>query len=51
VEKYRTAREATDNDTLRCMRFACWITKATAIRPEYVIIVAFAWWQWVCEHA
>ena len=29
MEKYETAGEATDDNTIRCMRFACWITKAT----------------------
>jgi hypothetical protein len=30
VEKYGTARQATDNNVIRRMRFARWITKATA---------------------
>jgi len=51
VQKCGTARQATDDNTVQCMHIACWITKATAIHPEYVILVAFAWWQWVCEHA
>jgi hypothetical protein len=29
VEKYGTARQATDENIIRRMRFACWITKAT----------------------
>ena len=29
VEEYRTARQATEDNIMRCMRFACWITKAT----------------------
>ena len=29
VEKYGGAREATDDDRIRRMRFACWISKAT----------------------
>ena len=29
VEKYSGARQATDENIIRCMRFACWITKAT----------------------
>jgi hypothetical protein len=28
VEKYGAARPATDNNNIRRMRFACWITKA-----------------------
>jgi hypothetical protein len=29
MEKYGTARQATDDNIIRRMRFACWITKAT----------------------
>jgi hypothetical protein len=29
VEKYGKARQDTDNNTIRRMRVACWITKAT----------------------
>jgi hypothetical protein len=29
VEKYGTARQATDDNITQRMRFACWITKAT----------------------
>jgi hypothetical protein len=29
VEKYGTARQATDDNIIRRMRIACWITKAT----------------------
>jgi hypothetical protein len=29
VEKYGTARQTTDDNIIRRMRFACWITKAT----------------------
>jgi hypothetical protein len=29
LEKYHTARQATDDSTIRCMNFACWITQAT----------------------
>jgi hypothetical protein len=31
MEKYGTARQATDDNTIRRMRFACWVTKATDI--------------------
>jgi len=37
VEKYSTARRATDDNTLRRMRFVCRIIKATDTHPEYVI--------------
>jgi hypothetical protein len=33
------------------MRFACWITKATNTRSEYVIRIAFPPPQWLCERA
>jgi hypothetical protein len=41
VEKYGTARQATDDNIIRRMRFACWITKATDTHSEYVIVNAF----------
>ena len=28
-------------NTIRRMRFACWITKAANTRPEYVMLIAF----------
>jgi hypothetical protein len=43
VEKYGRTRQATDDSIIRCMRFACWITKATHTHSEYVITVAFPW--------
>jgi hypothetical protein len=33
------------------MRDACWITKATETRPEYVILIAFPLQQWLRERA
>ena len=33
--------EATDNHTMQCMRFACWITKGTDTHSEYVILLLF----------
>jgi hypothetical protein len=41
VEKYGTARQATDDNIIQRMRFACWITKATDTHSEYVILIAF----------
>ena len=29
--------------TIRCLRFACWITKTTDPHSEYVIVIAFLW--------
>jgi hypothetical protein len=33
------------------MRFVCWITKATDIHSEYVILIAFPLQQWLRERA
>jgi hypothetical protein len=41
VEKYGKARQATDDNITRRMRFTCWITKATDTHSEYVIPIAF----------
>jgi hypothetical protein len=39
VEKYGRARQATDGNIIRRMRFACWVTKATDTHSEYVILL------------
>jgi hypothetical protein len=39
VKVYVKAREATDNNIIRCMRIACWMTKATVTHTEYVILI------------
>jgi hypothetical protein len=39
MEKYGTARQATDNSVIWCMRFACWINKATDTHSEYVMLL------------
>jgi len=31
------------------MRIACWTTKATNTHPEYIILLAFPWPQWLRE--
>jgi hypothetical protein len=41
VEKYGTARQATDDNIIRRMRFACWISKATDTHSECVILLLF----------
>jgi hypothetical protein len=51
VEKYGRARQATDDNIIRRMRFACWITKATDTHSEYIILIAFPWEQWLRERA
>jgi hypothetical protein len=49
VEKYGTARQATDDNIIRRMRFACRITKATDTHSEYVILITFPRQQWLRE--
>jgi hypothetical protein len=51
VEKQGTPRQATDDNTLRPMRFSCWITKATDTHSEYVILIAFPQLQWLRERS
>jgi hypothetical protein len=51
VEKCDTARQVTDDNIIRRMRFACWITKATDTHSEYAILMAFPRQQWLRERA
>jgi hypothetical protein len=51
VEKYGTARQATDDNIIQRMRFACWINKATDTHSERVIIISFPLQQWSRERA
>jgi hypothetical protein len=51
VEKCGTARQATDDNITRRMRFACWITKATDTHSEYVILIVFPRQHWLRERA
>ena len=41
VKKYGTTRQATDNNIIRHMLFACWINKATNAQSEYLIRLLF----------
>ena len=45
MEKFCSTGQATDDNIIRRMHFACWITKATDTHThthsEYVILVAF----------
>jgi hypothetical protein len=41
VEKYGKAGQATDDNIIWCMHFACCTTKATNTHSEYVILIAF----------
>ena len=51
VEKCSKARECTDGNIIRPMRFACLITKATHTHThwEYVILIGFPRRQWLRE--
>ena len=49
MEKYGRAGQATDDDIIRHMRIACWITKPTDIHSEYVILIGFPRQQWLRE--
>jgi hypothetical protein len=53
VKKYGIARQATDDNIIWRMRFACWIIKATDTHSAYscVIIIAFPQQQWLYEYA
>jgi hypothetical protein len=51
LEKYGTARQATDDNITQRMRFACLIAKATDTYPEYVIFNAFPLQQLLRERA
>jgi hypothetical protein len=42
VEKFGRAGQATDDNIIRRMRIAGWITKAIDTHFEYVILIAFA---------
>jgi len=38
-----------DDNVIRRMRFACWVSKATKTHSEYAILLAFRWQQWFRE--
>jgi hypothetical protein len=51
VEKRCTARQATNDNTIRRMRFACWITMATDTQSEYVLLIGFPRQELLSERA
>jgi len=51
VEKYCRAGQATDDNIIRHMRFAYWITEATNTYPEYIILIVLARQQRLRERA
>jgi hypothetical protein len=51
MQQYGTARQATDDDIIRRMLFACWITMATETRSEYITVLLFPRKQCLCQSA
>ena len=51
MERYSTARQATDDNLIHRIQFARSITKATDTHSEYVILIAFPLQQWLRECA
>jgi hypothetical protein len=49
VEKYGTARQAADDNIIRRVRIACWITETTDTHSEYVILNVFPRQKWLRE--
>ena len=46
-----TFRHATDENTIRYFRNACWLPKATNTHLNYIIIIALSRQQWVSDRA
>ena len=51
MEKYCRGWQPTDDNIIRRMRIACWITTATDTHSEYVILIAFPLQPWLRERA
>jgi hypothetical protein len=49
VEKYGRVRHVTNDNSIRRMHIACWVTKATDTHSEYLILVHFPQQQWLRE--
>jgi len=49
VKTFGKARQVTNDNIIRRMRFGCWIAKATETHAEYVILIAFLRQQWLRE--
>jgi hypothetical protein len=47
VENEGRATQATDNNIVGLIRFACWITKVTDTHSEYVMFIAFPREKWL----
>ena len=51
MEEYGSAQQATNDNIMWHMHFACLVTKATNTPSEYAILIAFPRHQWLSEHA
>ena len=51
MEKYGSARQATDDNIMQYMCCACWIPKAADRHSEYIILIVLPGQQWVLERA
>ena len=49
MEKHGAARQATGKNIIRCMRFACWITKTEDTHSRYVTPITFPRQRWLRE--
>jgi len=49
VEKYGSARKATDDNIIQHISVVCWITKTTDTHSEYVICIVLPREQWLHE--
>ena len=50
-KKCGRARQAADDNISRRTRMACWVTKATDLHSECIIVISFPSRQWLHEHA
>jgi hypothetical protein len=48
---WKNAGRSQDDNIIRRMHIACWITKATNIHSEYVILIAFLLQHWLHERS
>jgi len=51
VENDSTATQVIDDNKIKRMRTACWVTKTTDTHSEYVILIPFPRQQWFRERA
>jgi hypothetical protein len=51
MEKYGRTTQGTYNCIIWCVHSVCWITKATELLSEYVILKALPQQHWLHEHA